>query len=373
MFGGPLRSLLNLQEWLSDDYEFFVLTRNHDLGSKVCYEDVSTNVWQPVGQSTAWYLLPPYWSPRPIIRAFKEARPQLLYFHSAFDLCLTIIPLILRRVGLIGKQLPVIVAPRGEFTPGARSIKRRKKNMFLLFAKATGLYKGVYWQATNDDEAAQIRALWGKDVSVSIAPNLPPKVTGSKPSRASTKIAGKLRLVFLSRISRMKNLDGALEILKGVTDDVDFFIYGTKEDEQYWNDCQRLIAELPANVRAEYLGSVTPDKVVTTLSQYDVLLLPTLGENFGHVVFESLTAGCPVLLSDRTPWRDLSSSKAGYDIALEDLSGIRSAISQFAKMDKVEFSEWSNGAWARAAEYSKRPGLVEQTRKLISNAILSAG
>lgn len=171
----------------------------------------------------------------------------------------------------------------------------------------------------------------------------------------------------------MKNLDGALEILKGVTDDVDFFIYGTKEDEQYWNDCQRLIAELPANVRAEYLGSVTPDKVVTTLSQYDVLLLPTLGENFGHVVFESLTAGCPVLLSDRTPWRDLSSSKAGYDIALEDLSGIRSAISQFAKMDKVEFSEWSNGAWARAAEYSKRPGLVEQTRKLISNAILSAG
>lgn len=369
MFGGPLRSLLNLQEWLSDDYEFFILTRNHDLGSKVPYEDVTTNSWQPVEQSSAWYLSSPCWSPRPMIRAFNQAKPQLLYFHSAFDFCLTIIPLALRKAGLISRKLPVVVAPRGEFTPGARSIKKHKKNLFLLLAKACGLYRGVHWQATNDDEAAQIKALWGEHISVSVAPNLPPRVADSKPRRTSPKRAGKLRLVFLSRISRMKNLDGALEILKGVSDDVDFSIYGTKEDEQYWNECQCLIDELPANVRAEYLGPVTPEMVVATLSQYDILLLPTLGENFGHVVFESLTAGCPVLLSDRTPWRELSSSRAGYDIALEDLNSFRSAISRFAKMDEAEFSGWSSGAWARAAEYSKQPGLVEQTHKLLSDAI----
>jgi glycosyltransferase involved in cell wall biosynthesis len=37
--------------------------------------------------------------------------------------------------------------------------------------------------------------------------------------------------------------------------------------------------------------------------QYDLFVFPTRGENFGHVIIESLSVGTPVLLSDRTPWR----------------------------------------------------------------------
>jgi glycosyltransferase involved in cell wall biosynthesis len=40
-------------------------------------------------------------------------------------------------------------------------------------------------------------------------------------------------------------------------------------------------------------------------SRYDAFVLPTLGENVGHVIAESLSASCPVICSDETPWTDL--------------------------------------------------------------------
>ena len=37
----------------------------------------------------------------------------------------------------------------------------------------------------------------------------------------------------------------------------------------------------------------------------DFLILPTKGENFGHVIAESLSASLPVIISQNTPWRNL--------------------------------------------------------------------
>ena len=51
-----------------------------------------------------------------------------------------------------------------------------------------------------------------------------------------------------------------------------------------------------------YHGELQPDAVVTTFARYDAFAFPTLGENFGHVIAESLSAGCAVICSDQTPW-----------------------------------------------------------------------
>jgi glycosyltransferase involved in cell wall biosynthesis len=56
-----------------------------------------------------------------------------------------------------------------------------------------------------------------------------------------------------------------------------------------------------------------PDDVPGTFAQYDLFAFPSRGENFGHVVLESLSVGTPVLVSDRTPW------KGGESDALEVL------------------------------------------------------
>jgi glycosyltransferase involved in cell wall biosynthesis len=367
--GGPLRSLLHLQEWLRDEHEFWLVTRNRDLGDDRPYERLVTSKWCPVGDAKVWYLSAPHWSPGPIRKAFRESQPDLLYFHSSFDFCLTIMPLILRRFGWLPRGIPVLIAPRGEFSAGARSIKQLKKNVFLFVAKALDLYGNVTWQATKDEEATQIRALWGSQVRVAVAPNLPSRIFTEAPSGRQPKQAGALRLVFLSRISRMKNLHGALELLRGVSASVTFDIYGTREDPGYWDECSQLIGKLPGNISATYRGVAPPEAVLTTLAGYDALLLPTLGENFGHVILEALLAGCPVVLSDQTPWRNLATSQAGFDIALDQPCQFQQVIEGFAAMEHPEFEGWTAGARAYGLRYSSNPELVQLTRGMLKTAM----
>jgi glycosyltransferase involved in cell wall biosynthesis len=73
-------------------------------------------------------------------------------------------------------------------------------------------------------------------------------------------------------------------------------------------------------------------------------LLPSRGENFGHVIAEALAAGCPTVISDRTPWRALRESRAGWDLPLDDLAGFHRAIETLVQMDANEHREWSDGA-----------------------------
>jgi glycosyltransferase involved in cell wall biosynthesis len=226
----------------------------------------------------------------------------------------------------------------------------------------------VTWQATNEEEAKHIRALWGSQARISVAPNLPSRTSKDTPANRTPKHAGTLRLVFLSRISRMKNLNGALAMLGDITATVDFDIYGTQEDRQYWDECQQLIGKLPPNIRATYRGSVDPDDVIPTLAAYDALLLPTLGENFGHVILEALLAGCPALLSDQTPWRHLADSQAGFDIPLDDTSQFQRAIEYFAEMDDAAHAVWSSGARRFGLRYASNPELVGLTRAMLAEA-----
>lgn len=44
--------------------------------------------------------------------------------------------------------------------------------------------------------------------------------------------------------------------------------------------------------------------------------MPTFNENYGHAIVESFVAGLPVVISDRTPWRNLEKINAGWDIPL---------------------------------------------------------
>jgi len=358
-----------MQEWLAGAYHFRVLTRDRDLGDLAPYPTVAHGTWQPVGPAWVWYLAAPFWRPWRVRAALADSRPALFYFHSAFDPWLTILPLLMRRIGLLPRSVPTIVAPRGEFSPGARSLKQAKKTAYLALAKILGLYRNVTWQATNRDEATHIRVLWGSGARIVVAPNLPPIRVPGATRRATPKRAGTVRLAFLSRVSRMKNLDGALRILSTMDTPVEFDIYGPREDAAYWSECELLMQNLPPNISATYRGALAPEDVIATLGAYDALLLPTLGENFGHVILESLLAGCPVLVSNRTPWRGLESREAGIDAPLEDPEAFRQAIRKFAAMDEAAHARWVAGARTLGTNYAANPESVTLTRLMIADAI----
>ena len=63
----------------------------------------------------------------------------------------------------------------------------------------------------------------------------------------------------------------------------------------------------------------------------------TSGENFGHAIIEALACGCPVIISDQTPWNDLESFGAGWVIPLDDEKRWKSVINMANVMDSESF------------------------------------
>ena len=69
---------------------------------------------------------------------------------------------------------------------------------------------------------------------------------------------------------------------------INFDIWGPIEDSKYWQECQKIISSLPKNIKASYLDTFNANNQVEKLSNYQLFFFPTLNENFGHIIFETM-------------------------------------------------------------------------------------
>ncbi|MGQ0659182.1 MAG: glycosyltransferase family 4 protein [Chromatiales bacterium] len=365
--GGTPRTISNLVAYLGDEFDFSVITRNRDCGDSVPYTDVAQEGWVRVGKTQVSYLSDGSYSLPAIARLMYETPCEVLYFNSLFSPKFTLLPLCLWRLG-ISQARRAVLAPRGELSDGALSIKRNRKRAFLVIARALGVVDRVLWQASGVHEKDDIRR-WFPHAAVVVAPDLPgpAPILGQAAVRAP-KSAGELKLVFLGRIAPVKNLKQALDLLRPLSCNVVFDIYGPIEDLNYWKGCQRIIATLPANVTVRYKGAVAHEAVPTILGAYHVFYLPTLGENFSHVMLEALSCGCPVLTSDRTPRRNLEDVGAGWDVPLEDTKRFVSILQQCADMSESEFQRLSASAGRYGLAQCDPRGAIESSRRLFTGS-----
>ena len=335
-FGGPIRTLANMIAALGDEFDMRVVTSDRDLDDDQPYSHLKEKEdWKRVGKGTVLYLPPHRKRLRDILRVLKATPHDVLYLNSFFDPVFTLKPLLAWRLNLISARR-CVVAPRGEFSPGALGLKARKKQTFLRFARWVGLYRGIEWHASSAYEAADIRRAMGQIAqNVRIATDLPDMTIRPVQRKRVHKASEPLRVCFLSRISPMKNLDYALAVLARVTSPVIFTIHGPREDMAYWNKCRQLIDDLPDAITVIDGGAVESTQVVQVLSRQDLLFLPTQGENYGHVIVEALSVGTRVLLSDQTQWRGLSDAGVGYDLPLDSPDAFVQAIEAEAQTDGI--------------------------------------
>ena len=335
--GGPVKTIQNMVEQL-ENFHFSVVTRDRDLGDEKAFPSVEVNSWQALGKASVLYLAPENLSFKYLAKVINNSDFEVLYLNSFFNFLFTIKPLLARRVGFI-KPCPIVLAPRGEFSTGALELKSFKKRLFIKLASWLGLYRDITWQASSELEKQDIISALNIDPSsIFIAKDLPPKVSVSIGDLA-LKPNEICKIVFLSRISPMKNLDFALQVLARVDSTLVFDIYGPIEDKEYWQTCLDLIEKFPSNIVVNYCGAVTPDQVADVFSGYDLFFFPTRGENYGHVIAESLSVGTPVLLSDQTPWQDLASDKLGWNLPL-NLDLFARKIEDVANMDAESRLNW---------------------------------
>ena len=72
------------------------------------------------------------------------------------------------------------------------------------------------------------------------------------------------------------------------------------------------------------------------MSQHELFVLPTRGENHGYVVGEALLAGCNVLVSDQTPWNAYRQDQILQTFPLQATQFLARAIDALASRTPAE-------------------------------------
>ena len=299
--GGPVRSIVNFVEKFGDVYDIRIVCSSHDAIDNKPYDNIIIEEWNQVGKAKVFYLPNKIIKYKKILNLLNDLKYDMIYLNSFFTFTFSIFPLMVQYFKFINLK-SCIIAPRGEFTVNAIKIKKLKKLIYIFFVKIIGLYKHTCWQASSELESEDIRrVIGGAARNIQIAPDLN-FLKWSINDKLPYQRKDVLKIIFLSRISPMKNLDFLINILAGVSYPLELSILGPKEDLHYWDVCKKLIDKLPNYIKVNIGGEVFPEKVQETFSKYDLFVFPTRGENFGHVIPEALSAGTPILLSDRTPW-----------------------------------------------------------------------
>ena len=369
--GGPVQSIRNMSRALSDEFAFRVLTRDRDLGETQTYPHVIHGRWQSIEGTKVRYLSRSE-SMFGLAWILRSTQYDVLYLNSLFAPWYSIVPLLLRRVHLIPTD-SVVVACRGQLAAEALAIRPVRKRLFLATARKLRLFQGTVWHATSEEEAKQIGTHIGRGVVTRIAGVIPSaRLPSGIASKRTGKVVGEARVVYLSRITPMKNLLFAITVLGATRNNIIFDIFGPMEDPDYWSQCRDAIASLPANIRASYKGEVEHELVASIFGDYDLFLLPTLGENYGHVIMEALAAGCPVAVSDRTPWNNLSKEKVGWVLPLEDVERWARVVGTIAAAGDEQLDALAHQARAVAERLSADASAATATRHMF-RAILTQG
>lgn len=360
--GGPIKTIKNLVDQAGDDFSFKIVTKDRDLGDLKPYNAINVESWNSVGNALVFYSCSGLKGLLKTLQILLEKDYDIIYLNSFFSIRFSFIPLIFAKV----LNQCVILAPRGEFSVGALSLKSSKKKVYIQFYKLLGLMRGVVFQASSIFEFDDIKKALGNDNKIFVAQNI-----GSQEYAKDLVVKDNavIKLVFISRISPKKNLAYALEVLKSVSSPVIFDIYGPQEDAIYWNECEAIIKALPEHIVVHYKGLLKPSDVVDTLATYDLFFMPTKGENYGHVIAEALCAGLPILIANTTPWRDLVNKGIGWDIPLEELEQFAFAIEKSSAMSAESYQEYRQNVLSWAKTKFSQPEAVNANKSMFKFAV----
>ena len=305
--GGPIRSVVETLDRLDSRIRVTVITRDRDLGDRKSYGTMAKGL-QRYGRHRVFYHAmnsPVSWFR--LLRLVASQRFDVVSLNSLWSPAFTVLPVVLRFVHVVRAEV-LLLAPMGAFSPGALLTSQAKKKFAMAWWFPILERAKVVWQVSTEMEKEEVRTFFPDANTIVQLDSL-----GPEPVECVQPSGGAARLVYLGRIAEKKNLLFGLQALAEVRQcQLILDIYGPIEDERYWARCLAVIRTLPLSVTVEYCGEALPEDVAGIFSLYDAFLFPTKGENFGHVVVESLSAGCPVICSEHTPWTETLRNGGGH-------------------------------------------------------------
>ena len=350
--GGPITSIENIVNSCFEEFEFYIVCYNHDFNDNTAFS-FNTNQWYQVGNAKVMYVENGYldFSISKMKNLLLSLKPNLIWYSGVLTPNNKIVSLICSRK----LKIPILFSPRGEVSADRVKLKAYKKVPYLNVLKYFKIYKGCYFHATSDDEFDGIKKYFSPDDKhvfkiPNIAINIQQELSKNKKNK------DELKIIFFSRIHEIKNLLFAINCIAKCKKRITYDIYGPIESKDYWDKCKKIMETLPQNIKVEYKGMIDHSEMAKVIQSYDCFLFPTINENYGHVIAETLANHRPVIISKgTTPWDDLD-NKAGFVIDLSDQEEFTKRVDYLASLDNEEYDE-----------------IIIATKKYFSNKILENG
>jgi glycosyltransferase involved in cell wall biosynthesis len=235
-------------------------------------------------------------------RALAASRHAVWHMHG-----LWMMPNVYPARRAAGRDLSLLLSPRGMMSPEALRFSAARKRLFWKFLQSRALDAVDCFHATAPEEAEAIRAL-GFAQPVAVIPNgidLPPPAAPSRRLRRE--------VLSLGRIHPKKGLDrlvAAWARLEPTHPEWRLRIVGPDEGGH--------AAELTALAASLRLTRVSIEPPVfgaekwRLMQEAELFVLPTLNENFAMTVAESLACATPVISTKGAPWPGLVDEGCGW-------------------------------------------------------------
>lgn len=362
--GGPIQSVYNLSKLLSKNFKIKIITRSNDYQSDEEYQNIIANQWIEI-EPNHWVF---YCSKKQLHSKFikqqlKENKDNKVLLNGVFSFYFSILPLY---YSFIFGYNNIVLAVRGMLHRSALSIKPAKKQIFLAFARGFGLFKNVVFLSSSKEETQQIKSVLGNKLLIKEVANIPQVVAENFEPNTKFKANNRLNALFLGRIAPEKNPILVLEALKLFANPLKITFCGSAYRKEYFDEFIQNSKLLPKNIAFEYIESVPHSEIELLFAKNDVMILPSLGENFGHAIFESFSYATPVIIGNNTPWKNIKSNKIGLEINPTDKMEVLEALIFYDTMDEETYKIWQQSGFGFAKDYIINNNFEEMYNKLFS-------
>lgn len=220
----------------------------------------------------------------------------------------------------------VVYTPHGMLEPWVikKNYWKKKLPALLLFQKRALVISDILVATAKSEKDNLIKLGYNKKIYV-----LPNSVEVDK-IELKQDWSIKRKIFFIALLRPNKGADlliRAVERLKDVMKEYKVIIAG-KGNEEYERELRLLVNQSGVEEIIELPGSIFGEEKWQLYRESDVFVLPTLNENFGIVIAESLSSGTPVITTKGAPWPELETEECGWWID-RDVDSLVQALKSF--------------------------------------------
>ncbi len=218
---------------------------------------------------------------------------------------------------------PYIIRPLGTLDPWSVSQKSFRKQLFLKAAVKNLLNSACAIQYTSDMEKQTTESFHGLERGVVIPNGIDVQGYESETGDDNRfqiefpELKSNSYLLFMGRIAEKKNIASLLEAFARVKQEKNLenlqLVIAGEGDLGFMKQIRELATANPNNDQIHWTGWATGKSKQLLYQNAKLFVLPSMNENYGIVVAESLASGVPVLISDQVYlYPEVEKSKCGW-------------------------------------------------------------